>query len=389
MQVRPALLALTLVTPVLVACEEPEPETVEYPATSLGQLAAAGAQAKQTRAVAPDGSDAPLAAIIDELAEHGVVHVGETHVRFDHHLNQLAILQGLHARHPDLAIGVEYFQHPDQAHLDAYVAGRIDAVALLKRTDYYRRWGFDFRVYAPIFAFARAHGIPIVALNLRTALVRKVRRKGLEALTPEERAALPADIERANPEYRALLEEVFARHGEELEGAAFEHFYQAQLVWDETMADRAAAHLRAHPQRRLLVLAGNGHLAYGYGIPQRLRRRIEASQAVVLNDWQGEVTPALADYLLRSDPTQLAEPGRLGVLLEDAGRGARVSGFAETSGAQAAGLREGDELIAVTGEAVTSAADVKAVLWDRAPGETVRVTVLRDGRRRRYEVRLG
>ena len=57
----------------------------------------------------------PLATSLSEtLAQNRVVFVGEMHDRYDHHLNQLAVLQALHQKNPNIAIGVEWFQQPFQ-----------------------------------------------------------------------------------------------------------------------------------------------------------------------------------------------------------------------------------------------------------------------------------
>ena len=48
--------------------------------------------------------------LTSQLAAKRVVFVGETHDRYDHHLNQLEIIKRLHQLDPNLAIGVEYFQ---------------------------------------------------------------------------------------------------------------------------------------------------------------------------------------------------------------------------------------------------------------------------------------
>ena len=61
-----------------------------------------------------DGKRLAFPALIEALDTHRVVFVGETHDRYDHHLNQLAILQALHRRNPQVAIGVEWFQQPFQ-----------------------------------------------------------------------------------------------------------------------------------------------------------------------------------------------------------------------------------------------------------------------------------
>ncbi len=117
-----------------------------------------------------------LEALIPALAEKRVVLIGETHDRFDHHLIQLEIIRGLHAIYPELAIGMEAFQQPFQRHLDDYVAGKLSETELLRATEYYQRWRFDFRLYQPILSYAREHRLPLVALNLPGELTRKVGR---------------------------------------------------------------------------------------------------------------------------------------------------------------------------------------------------------------------
>jgi uncharacterized iron-regulated protein len=52
-----------------------------------------------------------------------------------------------------------------------------------------------------------------------------------------------------------------------------EHYYEVQVVWDESMAARSATWLRARqPGRKLIILAGTAHCTWS-GIPQRLEDR--------------------------------------------------------------------------------------------------------------------
>ena len=43
-----------------------------------------------------------LESVLDRMARYRVVIVGETHDRYDHHLNQLGVIRGLHERGVDL-----------------------------------------------------------------------------------------------------------------------------------------------------------------------------------------------------------------------------------------------------------------------------------------------
>lgn len=207
---------------------------------------------------------------IPRLAAQGVVFIGETHDRYDHHLIQLKIIRQLHARYPNLAIGVEFFQQPFQHVLDDYIAGRLELRELLMQTEYYDRWGYDFRLYAPILDYAQKHHIPIIALNLPTEITRKVGRTGLTSLSLQEQAWVPKTLNNSVPGYRKRLEAVFAQHPHH-QGSGFENFYTVQLLWDEGMAERAAQFLHTHPDRPLVILAGAGHIADRLGIPVHLQ----------------------------------------------------------------------------------------------------------------------
>lgn len=344
-----------------------------------------------------------LEALIPRLAERRVVFVGEAHDRYEDHLNQLAIIRGLHQRGADLAIGMEMFQQPFQPALDAYVAGEIDEGEMLRRTDYFERWRFDYRLYRPILRFAREQGIPVIALNLEREITSKVGEGGLEALSPAERARIPAEINGDDPAYRQRVKAVFDLHpkrgkespeGKEQpegqdpdqsqdEGTAFERFLTVQLLWDEGMADRAARYLLDHPGKQLVILAGSGHLEYGQGIPSRLLRRLAQpsppSSAIVLNSGLRDLEPQVADFLLFPRRVELAATGRLGVMLDTAakGPGVAVQGFSDNSGASAAGMKEGDRIVRIGDQAIDVYADIRLALMDSRPGQKLPVAVER------------
>lgn len=342
-----------------------------------------------TRLVHHHGQAIDMSAMLEALAGARAVLVGESHDRLDHHLNQLAILEQLYARQPDLVIGMEQFQQSAQPHLDDYVNRRIDTGALLLRSGWYRHWRYDFRLYAPILAFARRHRIAVIGLNIPASLTRQVAQGGVSALNAEQRARLPR-LDRSKRRYRQRLERIYAQHPMGAHGGRFEHFYTAQLLWDESMAARAAAYLRANPRRRMVILAGNGHVEFGDGIPSRLARRIDGPVlTVVQTDAIDDQPTARADYLMASRRIELPARGTLGVLSDSHDGGARVLKLSDASAAGAAGLQPGDIVEALDGQPVRGAADLRARLWDRAPGDRVTVRVRRgDAERLTVEVTL-
>lgn len=316
--------------------------------------------------------------IVPELAQRRIVFVGETHTRYDHHLLQLHVIKALAARQPKLAIGVEWFQQPFQPVLDRYLAGEIDERTLLRESEYFERWRYDFRLYAPILRYAREQGIAVVALNLPTELIRAAGENGVDAVPAELRRWLPQTLDRSNTRYRERLQEIYASHPQG-EFSDFERFYTVQLLWDEGMAERAAQYLDAHPDTRMVVLAGSGHLAYGDGIPGRLERQSGIDSAIVLSQWEPGMSPRLADYLLLSNRRELPPSGMLGVTIEPArGGGVRVREVSDDSPAERAGAQRGDRLVSIDGLPIAALADVRSAMWDKVPGDQVSVTVRRD-----------
>jgi uncharacterized iron-regulated protein len=330
--------------------------------------------------------------ILPALSDKRVVYVGETHDIYAHHLTQLEIIKGVHAAGPQLAIGMEMFQQPFQSYLNDYIAGVLSEREMLVATEYFQRWSYDYRLYAPILRYARDNRLPVVALNVPGDLVEKVRVLGLDGLEEADRARLPAGIDRGNTRYEARLRQIFAQHPH-TEGRGFERFLDGQLLWDEGMAERAARYLEEHPGHTLVVLAGSGHLAYGDGIPQRLKRRVPVEGAIVLNGWEGEISPDVGDYLLMPGEQALPAAGRIGAMLAQDEGGLKVESCTKDSACAAAGLERGDRLLAIDDIPVADLADVNTVMWDRKPDETVTLSLRRarwfaPAEERRIEIKL-
>jgi hypothetical protein len=248
---------------------------------------------------------------------------------------------------------------------------------MLAQTEYYDRWQFDYRLYAPILEFARGRGIPLVALNAPREISSKVAQEGIAGLSETERAQFPAQLERGLPGYRERLQAVFDEHPE-VQHMSFENFVEAQLIWDESMAERAARYLEAHPGGHLVVLAGDGHVTRS-GIPARFTRRSGVEVVNVLQGEPEESAPEGADYVLASEIIELPRGGMLGVMLDTSGDHPVVSGFVEDSAAKDVGILDRDRIVELDGNPIASLADLKLVLMDKRPGDAVSVKIERAG----------
>jgi uncharacterized iron-regulated protein len=244
------------------------------------------------------------------LASARAVCVGEEHPNPHHHWAQLTIVgeatEKLAGKR--LALGMEMVQSPFQGVLDDWSAQKIDEAALLSRTGWADRWGYDFGLYRPILERARRGGMALVALNAPRELVQAVSHKGVDGLTPDEKAKLPPLV-LDDAQHRAWFDKIMSGMGEgghgdtaEMDELNPDNIYAAQVVWDESMAENTRHWLGAGGDT-MVIIAGNGH-CHDSAIIRRLVRRgggPAVSIRPIIDDGEGNVAEALAeaqnDYL--------------------------------------------------------------------------------------------
>jgi uncharacterized iron-regulated protein len=253
--------------------------------------------------------------ILRSITPANIIYLGELHDSAADHADQLKILEYLRQHKSSVAIGLEMFQKPYQPIIDQYLAGKISEQELVKQTEYKKRWGWPWENYAPLLRFAQAQQIPVIALNTPTEILRKVSKGGLQSLTSADFKYIPpaAEIDKSNLAYRDLSLAAYQQHKAQALATSpdFDRFYTAQLVWDETMAATATEFYQQHPKTQLIVIAGQAHINYGYGIPSRVARRLAIAkisatkQSVILSSdekWE----KSIADFLFR--PISKKEP---------------------------------------------------------------------------------
>ena len=134
------------------------------------------------------------------------------------------------------------FQQPFQLELDRYVRGEIELAELLERSEYYRRWRFDHRLYAPVLRVARDYQLELIALNIPDAVRRQVAANGFSDLAASERAYFPSQLTAVSDAFRARMDRLMREHPNAKPGD-IERFVNVQSAWDEGMAYRAARYL--------------------------------------------------------------------------------------------------------------------------------------------------
>ncbi|CAK9088343.1 Cofac_haem_bdg domain-containing protein [Durusdinium trenchii] len=222
-----------------------------------------------------------------------------------------------------VAVGVEYFSRQQQPTLDTLIFDKSkDALGsspskFREACDWDRVWSYDWELYAPLFRFCQLNLNRIVGLNLPLEAVLVVSRGGLEAAPEWLREQLPP-LDLTQEKHRRRFEDMLRMPLEDAVGRMslplsnwspkqeLNKMYQAQVLWDEYMANTAAKYL-TDVGGRLVVLAGTNHV-WRDAIPERFERmtasRASAGdpprKAVSVVPWRGEQLPPLGacDFLV-------------------------------------------------------------------------------------------
>ncbi len=327
--------------------------------------------------------------LMADLEDVRIVYVGERHSNEAHHDVQLRILKALYEKDPALLVGMEMFVSSDQPALDQWSAGRLDEETFLKEVCWEEKWRFDFALYRAILHFIREDSLKVVAVNVPRSIVETVARVGLDGLSGEERDQIAQEVDTSAEEHRTYVESAFDTH-ESDEIDAFEFFYEAQCVWEDSMAEAIS---RALNNKRMVVITGNGHIAYKFGIPYRAFKRTKASFRTVMPLAVGtEVERNIADYIWVTLPEKLAHPSGLcpvgprrpvvGIRLKtlDRGKGVLIEDVMPESPAARAGIKPQDILVAIDGNPVSRLSDLHNAIAGSKGASTFLFKIDRQGK---------
>ncbi len=325
--------------------------------------------------------------LMKKTASFRVVFVGEVHTNpYDHDV-QLRVIRGLHDRGEKVAVAMEMFPRRLQPVLDQWSAGELDEDAFIRLSSWHEVWGYPFDLYRGILTFARDEHLPVIALNAPREIVRKVAKDGIASLDEAERARIAHDIPMNDETHRAMIKERFAEHPP-TEGD-FEKFYEAQSVWDETMAETLADCFSTGTRTFdvAVVLAGAGHILEGHGVPADFHRRTKLGFVTILpaeaEDASELIDQRAADYLWVT-PKEPVMPPRpmIGVILdpEALAKGENViRRVLRGTLADRLGLQPGDQIVSINGKPVHGANDVWEGLQASPDGLHHSMEILREG----------
>ncbi|MFQ6079062.1 MAG: ChaN family lipoprotein [Thermodesulfobacteriota bacterium] len=335
------------------------------------------------------------AQLVNIIGDSRIIYVGETHDNVRAHQVQLEIIMGLTERFPGrVAVGMEMFQRSYQGVMDRWSRGDLSERDFLKESRWYPKWGMDYDYYKAILDYIREMHIPLLALNASSELVKEVRNHGLQSLSEPWQDQVP-EMDLSDPHHRKLVEAFYKAHPP-TSAKSFETFYEVYVLWDETMAETIANYLVTKEgfNKKVVVLAGENHVRYGFGIPRRAFRRLPVSYSIVLpmevsipeykkdrlmDVKLPEIPLVPADFFWTVTYKDLkGEKVRLGVMLEEADGNLKVSKVLKESLAAKAGIQPGDILVSMDGEDLRESFDLLYLLDRKRPGDSGRLLIRRE-----------
>jgi len=341
------------------------------------------------------------AELTPRLGDVRLLFLGESHTSMDFHRAQLRVIRALRESGRQVLIGLEMFPYTEQEHLDRWIRGLLTEEGFVELSRWYDNWGYHWNYYREIFLYARDNGIPMFALNTPREVVRAVREKGLDNLTPEEADRVPPGIDTGSEEHFRLFKAFFASTEDQFHASMSEEqwraMFAAQCTWDATMAHNSLRALERHggPDAVMVVLIGGGHVAYGLGIQRQAAQWFDGRMAALLPipvaDEDGlpvqTVQASYADFIWGLPPVTDELYPSLGLSTREVEGSERrtVIHVAKGSVAEDAGFRLGDVLLALDGADLPDRESLNramaglrwgdsAVFEVRRDAETVRLT---------------
>jgi uncharacterized iron-regulated protein len=330
--------------------------------------------------------------MVRDMRTSRIVYVGESHNSLPMHELQFQVIRALYNQDRHLSVGLEMLPVTVQETLNKWSLGLLGKDEFIREVRWYVNWNFNFGFYEKILEFAKEHRLPVYALNIPRDIISKIRMRGWEALSEEEKAYLPKPPDVSNKDHRLLIRTIFESSDlpHQMKGAGldmvFEGLYAAQSAWDEVMSANALKGAESEG-RRVVVCAGSGHVIYNLGLNRRtfeksgLPSKTIVAVSVPAGQKNLKVSRTYGDYVFGlAEETRPAFPS-IGLSLKKVQNLENL--VVETKPTDGAASRadfdKGDVILSVDGRAYDDVNELRIYLARFRCGDEIKFRLLRGG----------
>jgi uncharacterized iron-regulated protein len=206
--------------------------------------------------------------IVKDMSQADVLLFGEEHNDATGHLLEYLVFKKLSEKYPGkVALSMEMFETDCQDVLKEYLNGLIREKNF--KTDA-RAWP-NYIDYLPMIELAKINHIPVIAANAPARYTNMANRLGLGSLkqlsTIGKTYLPPLPIDTATGIYYDKFLQIMGGHA-----MAGMQMYQAQNLWDATMAWSISKFYKVHPGFKIMQLNGGFHSEEKLGAAAQLKK---------------------------------------------------------------------------------------------------------------------
>jgi uncharacterized iron-regulated protein len=242
------------------------------------------------------------------LTAHFVL-LGEVHDNPAHHQARAELLQGLLTQEPHTVVVVEQISRDHDAAMAKAREQGVDALDAVLAAGQFDRKGWRWPLHQPIFEVVVHSPAELRGGNLERDQVRRIVREG-DAAWPQDLLALRARTAWSEAQQQTLAQDIQEGHCGAMPPSMLPGMVNAQRARDAAMA-QAMLNARAQGAKRVVLIAGNGHVRRDVAVPVYLQAAgvAPSEMAVVAYLETDSATPAaLYDQIERAPAPPREDP---------------------------------------------------------------------------------
>ncbi len=218
--------------------------------------------------------------LVGRLVRARFVLLGEKHDNPDHHRLQAQLLRKIIGSGRRPAVGFEMFNVDDAFAIARHLAAAPrNAAGLGPAVNWSERGWPDWKLYQPIVEAALGADLPIVATDLRPAILNRLRHGGAAALDNAVLRQLELDRPLSKDTLERMTADIRSAHCGYASKKLIMTMVNIQRARDAQIAQSlmAAAHVDG-----AVLIAGAGHVRKDYGVPTYLNSKATGQRVISL-----------------------------------------------------------------------------------------------------------